>query len=63
MNINQASKEELDAVPVLKGHGHDIVRFREERGGFPTLRTLDEVPGLTGKLDMDELQRLGLTTS
>jgi len=62
MDINLASKEELDEVPPLKGHGHDIVRFREERGGFPSLRALEEVPGLTGKLDLAELERLGLTT-
>ena len=61
MNINSASKEELDAVPLLKGHGHEIVRFREERGGFPSLRELEEVPGLTGKLDIVGLERLGLT--
>jgi len=63
MNINQASKEELDEVPPLKGHGHEIVRFRQERGGFPSLRALEEVPGLAGKLDLDELARLGLTAT
>jgi len=63
MNINLASREELDDVAPLKGHGHDIVRFREERGGFSSLRTLEEVPGLTGKLDLAELEQLGLTTS
>jgi competence protein ComEA len=63
MNINQASKEELDGLEPLKGHGHEIVRFREERGGFPSLRELEEVPGLTGKLDLDELERLGLTAA
>jgi competence protein ComEA len=53
LDINQASKDEIDALPLLQGHGHDIVRYREERGGFTSLRELDEVPGLTGKLDQD----------
>ncbi len=51
LDINKATKEELDAIEALKGHGHEIVRFREERGGFTELRQLDEVPGLTGKVD------------
>jgi len=50
-NINTASAEELDAIPVLKGHGFEIVRYREERGRFTDLRQLDEVPGLAGKVD------------
>lgn len=52
-NINTASAEELDAVPVLQGHGFEIVRYREERGRFTALRQLDEVPGLAGKVDDD----------
>jgi len=27
------------------------VRYREERGRFGSLRQLDEVPGLSGKVD------------
>ncbi|KQM78769.1 competence protein ComEA [Sphingomonas sp. Leaf22] len=51
VNVNTATAEELDAVPALKGHGFEIVRYREERGTFTDLRQLDEVPGLTGKAD------------
>jgi len=51
ININTATAEELDAVPALKGHGFEIVRYRGERGRFTELRQLDEVPGLTGKAD------------
>jgi DNA uptake protein ComE-like DNA-binding protein len=51
LDINLADKEMLDALEGLKGHGHEIVRYREERGGFKSLRELDEVPGLTGKVD------------
>lgn len=40
----------LDAIEELQGHGHEIVRYRDERGGFTDLRQLDEVPGLTGKV-------------
>lgn len=52
MNINGATADELDAVEELKGHGFEIVRYREERGGFTDLRQLDEVPGLAGKVDL-----------
>ncbi len=50
-NVNTASAAELDAVPGLNGHGPEIVRYREERGRFTSLRQLDEVPGLSGKTD------------
>lgn len=49
IDLNKASAEELDALPELKGHGFEIVRYREERGRFDDLRQLDEVPGLAGK--------------
>lgn len=49
-DVNSASKDELDAVEGLEGHGHEIVRYRDERGGFTDLRQLEEVPGLTGKV-------------
>jgi DNA uptake protein ComE-like DNA-binding protein len=51
VNVNSADKDGLDAVEGLKGHGHEIVRYRNERGGFTSLRELDEVPGLSGKVD------------
>jgi len=51
INVNTATAEELDAVEQLKGRGYEIVRYREERGGFTDLRQLDEVPGLAGKTD------------
>src|SRR3546814_6090533 len=41
-NVNTASAAELDAVPGLNGHGPEIVRYREERGGFSDLRQLEE---------------------
>ncbi|MDR6624396.1 helix-hairpin-helix domain-containing protein [Caulobacter segnis] len=49
IDINSATAEDLDAVDLLKGHGFEIVRYREERGRFTDLRQLDEVPGLSGK--------------
>ena len=58
VNVNTADKEALDAVEGLRGHGHEIVRYREERGGFTSLRELDEVPGLAGKTDAKTLARL-----
>jgi DNA uptake protein ComE-like DNA-binding protein len=57
-DINTADKDALDAIEGLKGHGHEIVRYRDERGGFTSLRELDEVPGLTGKVDEETLRRL-----
>jgi competence protein ComEA len=51
IDVNTATAEDLDAVPALKGHGYEIVRYREERGGFTDLRQLDEVPGMVGKAD------------
>lgn len=51
IDLNRATAEELDGVPQLKGHGYEIVRTREERRGFTSLRQLDEVPGLAGKWD------------
>ena len=51
VDLNNADAEELDKVPALKGHGYEIVRYREERGRFTSLRQLNEVPGLSGKVD------------
>ena len=49
LNINTATAEEIDNVSILKSHGFEIVRYREDRGRFTALRQLDEVPGLSGK--------------
>lgn len=51
LDVNTASQDDLDAIDGLKGHGPEIVRYREERGKFTDLRQLDEVPGLSGKVD------------
>lgn len=51
IDLNTATAAELDAVPMLHGHGYEIVRTRDERGGFTSLRQLDEVPGLAAKTD------------
>lgn len=51
IDLNTATAEELDAVPQLRGHGFEIVRYREDRGRFDAMRQLDEVPGLAGKWD------------
>ncbi|HEX8534440.1 MAG TPA: helix-hairpin-helix domain-containing protein [Allosphingosinicella sp.] len=58
LDLNSADKDALDALDGLRGHGHEIVRYREERGGFTALRQLDEVPGLTGKVSPETLARL-----
>ena len=51
IDLNRATARELDDVPQPKGHGFEIVRYREERRGFTDLRQLDEVPGLGGSWD------------
>ncbi len=51
IDLNTATAEAIDAVPALKGHGFEIVRYREERGRFDSLRQLEEVPGMAGKTD------------
>jgi competence protein ComEA len=50
IDLNHADKDALDGVEGLNGHGHEIVRYREERGGFTSVDQLEEVPGLTGKV-------------
>lgn len=51
IDLNTATAQELDGIQFLRGHGFEIVRYREERGRFTSLRQLDEVPGLAGKTD------------
>ena len=51
VNVKTATADQLDAVPGLRGHGFEIVRYRGERGRFTDLRQLEEVPGLAGKID------------
>jgi DNA uptake protein ComE-like DNA-binding protein len=51
IDINTATAAEIDALVQLKGHGFEIVRYREDRGRFDALRQLEEVPGLAGKVD------------
>ena len=51
IDLNIASADALDGIEMLRGHGFEIVRYREERGRFTSLRQLDEVPGLSGKTD------------
>ncbi len=51
LDLNTATAADLDGIDALKGHGFEIVRYREERGRFTSLRQLDEVPGLSGKTD------------
>lgn len=60
VDINEADQHALDAVEGLQGHGYEIVRTREERGGFKALRELEEVPGLTGKVTDEIRARLSV---
>ena len=60
IDLNRAGKDALDALDELQGHGHEIVRYREERGGFTSVEQLDEVPGLTGKVGAATFERLSV---
>lgn len=60
LDLNLAGKDELDRIDGLEGHGHEIVRYRDERGGFTDLRQLEEVPGLTGKVTDAIRKRLSI---
>ena len=57
VDINAADQETIDGIDGLQGHGPEIVRYREEPGRFTSLRQLDEVPGLSGKIG-DETRAL-----
>ncbi|MBN9417451.1 competence protein ComEA [bacterium SCN 62-11] len=59
-NVNTATAAELDALDGLKGHGFEIVRYREERGGFSELRQLEEVPGMAQVLTAELRAQLTL---
>jgi DNA uptake protein ComE-like DNA-binding protein len=50
LDLNSADQQALDSIDDLQGHGYEIVRYREDRGGFTSIDQLEEVPGLTGKL-------------
>lgn len=63
IDLNSAAKEALEQLDELKGHGHEIVRYREERGGFTDVAQLDEVPGLTGKVGSSTMDRLKVDAS
>lgn len=56
IDLNFATAAELDDVPQLRGHGFEIVRYREDRGRFEAVSQLEEVPGLAGKWDGAEGQ-------
>ena len=60
IDLNRADQDALDSLEELKGHAHEIVRYREERGGFTSVDQLDEVPGLTGKVSAKTLARLSV---
>jgi competence protein ComEA len=60
IDLNSADQEAIDEIGELQGHGPEIVRYRDERGGFSDLRQLDEVPGLTGKVTEAARARLKL---
>jgi competence protein ComEA len=62
IDLNMANQDMLDGIDGLRGHGPEIVRYRDERGGFTSLDQLEEVPGLTGKITEEIRAALRLQT-
>ena len=60
INLNDADQDAIDRVEGLQGHGPEIVRYRDERGGFASVDQLEEVPGLTGKVTEEIRSRLSI---
>ena len=50
LDLDAADQDALDAIDDLRGHGFEIVRYREERGRFTSVDQLEEVPGMTSKV-------------
>ena len=47
MNINTAGKEELMTLSGIgESKAEDIIRYREESGGFRTIEEIMKVPGI-----------------
>ena len=51
IDLNTATAEAFAGVGGLRGHGFEVVRCREERGRFTSLRQLAAAPGPAGKSD------------
>ena len=49
LNINTATAEEIDAIALLEGHGYEITRYRDERGGFSEYVSLMRCPDWQAK--------------
>lgn len=58
VNVNEAGRDDLNAIDGLRGHGFEIVRYCGDHGRFESLRQLDEVPRLSGKIDEATLAML-----
>ena len=47
VSLNKATKEELMTLPgVGESKASDIIKYREESGGFSTLEELMKIPGI-----------------
>jgi competence protein ComEA len=56
IDLNLATLEELDALPGIgPTRAQDILRYREEHGGFKTVEELKEIPGI-GDATFDRLK-------
>ena len=60
LDLNRATQQELEALEGIGGHAFEIIRYRDDRGGFTDIGQLDEVPGFTGKLTDEIRSRLQL---
>ena len=56
ININTASLQQLDTLPGIgPSTAQSIIDFREENGGFSTIDSLVEVPGI-GEATLNEIR-------
>lgn len=51
IDLKAGTAKHFETIATLRGHGFEIVRFRDERGRFDDLHQPDVVPGPIGKWD------------
>ena len=51
VNVNTASKEELETIPGIgEARADAIIRYREENGAFESAEDFQQIPGIKGKI-------------
>lgn len=56
INLNTATKDELDAIPAIGDKcARQLIQYREEHGGIKSIEELDRIPGF-GKKAIEHLR-------